>query len=146
VFALTQAFGYAPADSTRTGLPYRVATPDLECVDDVGSAFYNQVIDRRGVEPDWDSHEEMRRRDVLYRRGVVVAHNPLPPLPGDGSCIFLHVWRGPSSTTSGCTAMPESELEDVIRWLEADAVPVLVQLPSSEYRRLARSWQLPALP
>jgi D-alanyl-D-alanine dipeptidase len=146
VFALTHAFGYAPVDSARTGLPYLFATPDLECVDDVGSAYYNQVVDRRSVESDWNSHEEMRRRDILYRRGVVVGHNQGPASPGDGSCIFLHVWRGPLSTTSGCTAMPESALVDVIRWLDAEAVPVLVQLPSSQYRRLERSWDLPSLP
>jgi L,D-peptidoglycan transpeptidase YkuD (ErfK/YbiS/YcfS/YnhG family) len=145
VFALTEAFGYAPLDSAQTGLPYLMATAELECVDDVESAFYNRVIDRRRVEPDWESHEEMRRRDVLYRRGVVVAHNPAPTRAGDGSCIFIHVWRGPGSTTSGCTAMPEPELEAVIRWLDAAEAPVLVQLPIAEYRRLARSWELPAL-
>ena len=146
VFALTEAFGYAPQDSVETRLPYLRATPDLECVDDVESAFYNQVVDRRRVDQDWTSHEEMRRRDVLYRRGVVVAHNASPAVPAGGSCIFLHVWRGPLSTTSGCTAMPEENLEEVIAWLDRESSPVLVQLPSAEYRRLARRWELPALP
>jgi L,D-peptidoglycan transpeptidase YkuD (ErfK/YbiS/YcfS/YnhG family) len=88
----------------------------------------------------------MRRRDELYRRGVVVAHNASPTVRGGGSCIFLHIWRGPGTTTSGCTAMPESEINVLMRWLRADATPVLVQLPSAEYRRLAREWTLPSLP
>ena len=145
VFALTSAFGYAPTDSAATGLPYVQATPDLECVDDVASVHYNRVLDRTTVEPDWESHEEMRRRDVLYRRGVVVAHNDGPPAPGAGSCIFLHVWRGPGSTTSGCTAMPEDRLAEAMAWLDAASEPVLVQLPAAEYRRLRAPWALPQL-
>lgn len=143
VFALTDAFGYSPSDSAATGLPYLHATPDLECVDDHESAHYNRLVDRSRVVPDWNSHEEMRRRDVLYRRGVVVAHNDTPTVPGGGSCIFLHVWRGPASTTSGCTAMAEPALAEVMRWLDAGAAPVLVQLPFREYRRLQGDWSLP---
>ena len=145
VFRLTEAFGYAPADSMATGLPYVQSDRDLECVDDVGSAFYNRVLDRGSVAVDWDSHEEMRRGDVLYRRGVVVAHNADRPQPGGGSCIFLHVWRGPGSTTSGCTAMPEDRLAEAMAWLDQTADPVLVQLPAAEYRRLRRTWALPSL-
>ncbi len=147
VFALTEAFGYAPPDSARTGLPYRRATPDLECVDDAASLHYNRVLDRTGVAaPDWSSHEEMRRGDRLYRRGVVVAHNAAPAVPGGGSCIFLHVWRGPGSTTSGCTAMPEGTLAEAMAWLDAAAAPVLVQLPAVQASRLRSSWGLPELP
>jgi D-alanyl-D-alanine dipeptidase len=146
VFVLTEAFGYAPADSVETGLPYLQATPDLECVDDTASEFYNRLVVRSTVDVDWDSHEEMRRSDVLYRRGVVVAHNADPTVPSGGSCIFLHIWRGPRSTTSGCTAMPEPALADVIGWLDEAESPVIVQLPASEYRRLRRSWGLPNIP
>src|SRR5690606_14609315 len=73
VFLLTETFGYP--EEAETGLPYRHATPDLECVDDPASTHYNEVLDRSTVAPDWYSHEEMRRRDDLYRLGVVVAHN-----------------------------------------------------------------------
>ena len=140
VFPLTEVFGYAR--EAATGLPYRPATPDLECVDDVASAHYNEVLDRSSVEPDWGSHEEMRRDDDLYRLGVVVAHNQ-PAEPGAGSCIFLHVWAGPHSTTSGCTAMTSDAMDAVAAWLDADAAPVLVQLPEAEYARLKTPWALP---
>ncbi|MDX1418831.1 MAG: L,D-transpeptidase family protein [Rubricoccaceae bacterium] len=140
VFALTEAFGYA--ERAETGLPYRHATPDLECVDDAASAYYNEVLDRTGVAPDWDSHEEMRRRDDLYRLGVVVAHNQ-PAAPGAGSCIFLHIWRGPGTTTAGCTAMPSDAMETVAAWLDAEAAPVLVQLPADAHARLREAWTLP---
>jgi L,D-peptidoglycan transpeptidase YkuD (ErfK/YbiS/YcfS/YnhG family) len=145
-FRLTEAFGYHPADSIDTGLPYLQSTPDLECVDDVASNYYNRVLDRRSVSPDWESHEEMRRGDVLYRRGVVVGHNVAPAAPGRGSCIFLHVWRGPSSTTSGCTAMEEPALATAMAWLDETSDPVLVQLPLREYTRRRANWELPDLP
>ena len=139
-FLLTEAFGYAT--EAETGLRYRVATDALECVDDPASAFYNEVLDRDTVTVDWTSHEEMRRRDDLYRIGVVVAHNGSAE-PGAGSCIFLHVWRGPGTTTAGCTAMQGDIMDAVVAWLDATAVPVLVQLPEVEYARRRAAWALP---
>jgi len=93
--------------------------------------------------------------EPLYKWGVVVEHNgtparvprwgprPQPTQPGAGSCIFLHIWRGPDAGTAGCTAMAEPALLDTIRWLDADKSPVLVQLPVAEYRRLKAVWTLP---
>lgn len=140
VFSLTETFGYA--ESVTTGLPYVHATLDVECVDDSDSQFYNRVLDRSEVDVDWMSHEEMRRRDELYRLGVVVAHNEAA-VPRDGSCIFLHIWRGPGTTTAGCTAMTSSAMEDVAAWLDVAEHPILVQLPQSEYERLRIAWELP---
>jgi D-alanyl-D-alanine dipeptidase len=156
VFRLSAAFGYADAEPT--GLPYVQARAGTECVDDTSSAYYNQVLDRADVEPDWGSREQMRRRDDLYRIGAIVAHNGpgVPasseagqrvaspaPRPGGGSCIFLHVWSGPRSTTSGCTAMADEPLQDVLAWLNAAEDPVMVQLPRAEARRFRRAWGLP---
>ena len=152
VFRLTAAFGYGASEPT--GLPYLPTDADVECVDDTASVAYNTVRERTAG-ADWTSHEEMRRRDGLYRIGVVVAHNGpgvadgLVPgasgsaVRGGGSCIFLHVWNGPGSTTSGCTAMPDAALQEILAWLDADAEPVLVQLPQAELDRLRTAWALP---
>lgn len=162
-FRLTAAFGYA--QSERTGLPYIPTDADTECVDDPVSGAYNTVVERPGrpsrqrptpPRVDWNSHEEMRRSDHIYRIGAVVAHNGpgvaaslLPaargaaPVPGGGSCIFLHVWRTPTTATSGCTAMPDQALATTLAWLDAAADPVLVQLPRAAYERLAAAWALP---
>jgi D-alanyl-D-alanine dipeptidase len=152
-FRLSAAFG--DAEHEPTGLPYVQTGPDVECVDDPASGAYNLVLERTAA-ADWRSHEEMRRSDGLYRIGVVVAHNgagvsaDLVPtaagpatVAGGGSCIFLHVWRGPGSTTAGCTAMPDGALQNVLAWLDAGAAPVLVQLPQSEADRLRGPWGLP---
>ena len=51
VFALGTAFGYAPQPLRGLKMPYPTLTPSVECVDDVGSKYYNRVVDRSaGVE------------------------------------------------------------------------------------------------
>ena len=57
--------------------------------------------------------------------------------------MFLHVWRGPGTTTAGCTAMPDPALADILAWLDAEADPVLVQLPAPAARVLRGEWELP---
>ena len=84
----------------------------------------------------------MRRDDDLYRLGIIVDHNAAR-VPGDGSCIFLHIWSGPDSVTAGCTAMPAAALEAIAGWARIEDHPVLVQLPRAEYERLRDSWALP---
>jgi D-alanyl-D-alanine dipeptidase len=80
----------------------------------------------------------------LYRWGMVVRYNMSPTIPGNGSCIFLHIWRGAGQGTAGCTAMPEEALLDTIHWLNSKAPnALLVQLPESEYRRFKTEWSLP---
>jgi L,D-peptidoglycan transpeptidase YkuD (ErfK/YbiS/YcfS/YnhG family) len=145
VFRLTSTFGYAPADSAAwIKLPYHPADASVECVDDSDSRFYNALVDRDTIAaPDWRSHEEMRRSDELYRWGVWVDHNTGPARPRGGSCIFLHVWRGPGQPTVGCTAMARADLEALLAWLDPRARPVLAQLPDDRYARLRAEWRLP---
>jgi len=71
----------------------------------------------------------MLRQDELYRWGILVDHNAGSPVAGNGSCIFMHIWRGPGEPTVGCTAMPAAEIEKVLGWLDPASQPLLVQLP-----------------
>jgi L,D-peptidoglycan transpeptidase YkuD (ErfK/YbiS/YcfS/YnhG family) len=145
VFLLSSAFGYAPAsEAAWIRLPYVQTDASTECVDDSRSRHYNRRVDRDTIaQPDWSSHEELRRTDELYRWGVWVDHNSSPPRPMGGSCIFLHVWGGPGVATSGCTAMAEDDLREVLAWLDPRAQPVLVQLPASAYAGVRGAWALP---
>ena len=138
LFALTSLFGYA-APSSSARMPYITATPTVECVDDVASPHYNTIVDTKDVPKTWTSSENMLRRDDLYREGVVVAHNSNPPVSGRGSCIFLHLWSGPDSTTAGCTAMSGDDLARLTRWLDADRHPLLLQLTQSQFDVLGLS-------
>lgn len=132
VFELGPVFGYAPEPPPGVTLPYQPMSAGSVCVDDPASVHYNEVFDADTLtgDTDWTTYEDMRRDladgDDLYKWGLVVHYN-LPPEPGAGSCIFLHVWRAAGSPTSGCTAMTEDRLLAVLRWLDPQAQPVLVQ-------------------
>jgi D-alanyl-D-alanine dipeptidase len=146
VFRLSKAFGYAAQEQSGWKMPYISLTPSIECVDDEKSRFYNTLVDTTAVSPDWGSHEneKMRRSDDLYRWGILVDHNANPPVPGGGSCIFMHIWRGPAQPTVGCTAMPQADLESLLGWLDPERKPLLVQLPAAQYEKTRHRWNLPA--
>ena len=147
IFAITALFGEAAADSLPARafkLPWLAATPDLKAIDDPASAFYNRIVDQSAVQADWVSCEDMLRSDLRYAIGAVVAHNAVPPVPGAGSCIFLHVWGGEGVPTAGCTAMALADMTEVAGWLDASAAPLLVQLPRVEYEARRAAWHLPA--
>jgi L,D-peptidoglycan transpeptidase YkuD (ErfK/YbiS/YcfS/YnhG family) len=146
VFVLSRAFGYASHEPAGSKMPYVPLTAAVECVDDTNSKFYNQVVDRRIAAPDWNSSEHMLRSDELYRWGIVVDHNSSPARSGDGSCIFLHIWRGPGQGTVGCTAMPQEQIEIILGWLDPARKPLLVQMPEQQYKALHKQLSLPALP
>ncbi|MGO9317667.1 MAG: L,D-transpeptidase family protein [Terracidiphilus sp.] len=146
IFRLSTAFGYAATEPPGWKMPYLNLTPSVECVDDAHSKFYNRVLDRATVTPDWNSSEQMLRPDGEYRWGVVVNHNAEPVTAGSGSCIFLHIWLGPGMGTTGCTAMAQEQLEGLLARLDAARRPLLVQLPRPEYKKLRRHWKLPRLP
>ena len=144
IFHLTSAFGYASARSAAwVKLPYQALSKQIESIDDPNSHYYNRLVDRSKVRQiDWRSSERMRRDDILYKWGVMVDHNPVA-IPGAGSCIFLHIWKNSSAPTTGCTAMPESDLLRLLRWLDPARHPILVQMPRAAYQSIQSKYGLP---
>ena len=147
VFAVGTAFGYAPSEDL--ALPYRALAADDYCIDVDGSPLYNRIVAAHevGAAAVAGATEPMRRDihvdgDDAYKLGFVIEHNP-HGTPGAGSCIFAHLWKSPASTTSGCTAMAESALRDLLHWLRPQLHPVFVLLPQSAYDRVHTAWQLP---
>jgi len=147
IFAIGTAFGYA--QSASTGLPYAALSAGEYCIDVSGSPLYNRIVDaaKVGTTAVAGSTEPMRRDlhadgDQAYKIGFVIEHNP-KGVAGAGSCIFAHLWKSADSSTAGCTAMAEPQLQELLGWLKADAHPVFVLLPQVEYQRLRASWQLP---
>jgi L,D-peptidoglycan transpeptidase YkuD (ErfK/YbiS/YcfS/YnhG family) len=145
VYRLDTAFGAAetlPAGAH--GFPYLQTRSTTYCVEDARSAHYNQLIDSTKVAPSaWEQWSEMARPDGLFKWGVVVEQNSPEPQKGAGSCVFLHIWRGPSRPTAGCTAMPEEKLVEVLSWLEPSRKPLLVQLPDPVLKEARGAWSLP---
>jgi L,D-peptidoglycan transpeptidase YkuD (ErfK/YbiS/YcfS/YnhG family) len=152
IFDLGTAFGYSAQPLPELKLPYLSLTESIECVDDVNSKYYNRIVDRSAVAPDWNSSEHMRDTGESYRWGIVVdlngttaTRNEHAPEPGGGSCVFLHIWRDQSHGTAGCTAMPQANLEMLLAWLDPKRRPLLLQLPMPDYERLTQRWNLPKL-
>jgi L,D-peptidoglycan transpeptidase YkuD (ErfK/YbiS/YcfS/YnhG family) len=144
-FRLENAFGYASAlPESAHGFPYLEGKQTTYCVEDMRSSHYNDIIDTSQVKRStWQRWSPLRRTDGLFRWGVVVRQNSPDVVVGAGSCVFLHVWRGAHLPTSGCTAMPVDAVEELLRWLDPSAAPVLVQLPETTYRAVAGRWSLP---
>lgn len=148
VFRLTGLFAYDPAELQGAAMPVLdLGRAEAEgrgwrCVDDTASRFYNQLV-QDTADKDWNSSETMLRPDHLYRWGALAAHNAEPSKPGAGSCIFLHIERGPGSPTAGCTSLDEGRARNLFLWLDQTRDPVLVQLPRAAYEALRAAWKLP---
>jgi L,D-peptidoglycan transpeptidase YkuD (ErfK/YbiS/YcfS/YnhG family) len=122
LFPLEFVFGYAP--ETAGKMPYRQATESDIWVDDAQSPDYNTW--RKKGETAATSFEEMKLPDPRYRHGVVIGYNRNPVIKGNGSAIFLHVWREDGQSTSGCVAIDEQELVRIIGWLDPAKRPMIL--------------------
>jgi len=134
IFSLKQTFGYAPF---KIDYPYEVYKETDHCVDDVNSKYYNKIVDSTKIERDYKSHERMKFPKDYYKYGIVVDHNGITEgansKKGAGSCIFIHIKSIP---TAGCTVMTEREIKEVIKWLDADKNPLLLQGTEDAVRSL----------
>lgn len=59
------------------------------------------------------SHERLMRADPLYDLVILTDWNWPQSVPGRGSAIFIHQWRGPRRPTAGCVAFDRADL----RWI-----------------------------
>jgi L,D-peptidoglycan transpeptidase YkuD (ErfK/YbiS/YcfS/YnhG family) len=145
IFPLERAFGVAEAlPAGAHGFPYLHSLPSTYCVEEVRSDYYNQIVDSNEVKQGaWQKWSELRRTDGLFDWGVIVRQNAPETMKAAGSCVFLHVWRGPRIPTSGCTAMAREQIQTILRWLDPKATPLLVQLPELAYDKLRGPWALP---
>ena len=147
IFNLSFVFGYKPKDQMHDiKMPYVHITEMVECVDDINSKYYNQVVSKDKIESekiDWKSSEKMYYYDIYYEIGVFVDHNVNPQKKKHGSCIFLHNWDNPNEAMSGCTAMEPKNMHKIVKWLNKEKQPVLIQLTRQTYIALQKEWALP---
>ena len=103
VYPVGRSFGFSASPRKN----HLHLTADTVCVDDPASPAYNTITSRTEVGENV-SGEDMRRID-LYRQGLVIDY-PSDRGAKAGSCIFLHLWRGPGRGTRGCVALPEARI------------------------------------
>jgi L,D-peptidoglycan transpeptidase YkuD (ErfK/YbiS/YcfS/YnhG family) len=122
VYALGGAFG--ERNLIATGLAYRQVNADDIWIDDPASADYNRWVKLPVTAA---SFEYMLRPDGLYEMGLIIEYNTSPVVPGDGSAIFMHIWRDRGrAPTSGCVGVDRWRLRRLLNWLETDQNPVIL--------------------
>ncbi|WP_424932234.1 L,D-transpeptidase family protein [Amaricoccus macauensis] len=89
--------------------------------DDPADPAYNRLV----LRPHAHSHEAMRRADPMYDLVAVLDWNRAPVVPGRGSAIFLHVWRGPRRPTAGCVAFRRADLAWILANWQAQSRVVI---------------------
>jgi L,D-peptidoglycan transpeptidase YkuD (ErfK/YbiS/YcfS/YnhG family) len=124
VYPIGRSFGILP--SSRPG--YLRVTEDTVCVNEPLSPHYNAITSRKLIEPN-TSVENMSRALPMYRRGLVVGY-PTDGKARAGSCIFIHVWRSPTSGTAGCVSLPEPRVEALQEFAAAGAVVAILPQPA----------------
>jgi L,D-peptidoglycan transpeptidase YkuD (ErfK/YbiS/YcfS/YnhG family) len=129
IYRIGKSFGILPSSRP----DYLHVTSDTVCVNEPLSPHYNAIVSRKLVGPDV-SAENMSRALPMYRRGLVVDY-PTDGKARAGSCIFIHVWRSPSTGTAGCVSMPEPRVEALQDFASGGAV--LAILPQAALGRFA---------
>lgn len=121
LYPLGMAFGYAATFPTK--MPYRQMYADDVWVDDPTAPDYNRLVKKSATAA--ASFEYMRRRDELYRAGLVVEYNTEPVIGGLGSAIFIHFWGRSFNSTAGCLGLPRRHLEAVLGFLDPNRRPMI---------------------
>jgi L,D-peptidoglycan transpeptidase YkuD (ErfK/YbiS/YcfS/YnhG family) len=123
VYPIGRSFGTVP--SPRRG--HLQVTDDTVCVYEPSSPRYNTITSRRLAGP--VKVENMSKALPMYRRGLVVDY-PTDGRTRAGSCIFIHVWRSPTTGTAGCVAMPEPRIEALQNFVADGAVIAILPEPA----------------
>lgn len=144
VFSIGKIFTESESLPPGADYPFHTVTA-IDCwIEDPANPLYNTHV---RIDPDsppsWFKKEQMRQNDPAHAWKIEIRHNAAPPIPGRGSAIFFHIYRGPDRPSSGCTTMPPAAIQTIIRWLRQSENPHYVLLPAAEYRRLAGDWKLP---
>lgn len=95
-------------------IPWRWTREDDGWSDDPADPAYNRPV----LLPRTFSHERLQREDTAYDIIIVLGHNDAPPVPGNGSAIFWHLWvpggDGEPKPTEGCIAIAREEMESIL--------------------------------
>jgi len=123
-YAIGTAFGRYANPGTK--MPYRKITSDDVWVDDPTSKLYNTWQSRSKTLGQWKSAENMNI--TAYTYGFVINYNA-QRIPYKGSAIFFHIG---SSYTLGCTATSQTNVVNILKWLDPAKSPVIIQTPIQE--------------
>jgi len=117
-------FGQQPSPGVK--FPYRRPDAQSVWVDDNASAYYNTWQENAALSGEHLASSGYAR---AYAYAAVINFNMSPVVPHKGSAIFLHVSTG--NPTAGCVSVAQSNLLEILRWLDPARDPVIVMGPTS---------------
>lgn len=126
IYRLGRPFGFGK--DNRAGY-LRLSGGKTFCVDDVNAPEYGKIVDRNSLAKKV-SGEDMGAIP-LYRKGFLVEFPENREKQG-GSCIFLHLWRGPKQGTAGCVAMDGKTMDALHDWVKPGAIVAILPPSASQ--------------
>lgn len=125
VFGFKFAFGIA--GNPGTAMQYKQINGNSYWDENSGSPTYNRWVDKN---PGGDN--EYLCAQPYYKYAVAIDYN-WNQVPSKGGGIFLHIM--PSFYTGGCVGIPESNLVNIIKWLNPSKNPKIVIIPKSDFSK-----------
>lgn len=126
IYTISSGFGCLGNPGTKLHF-YSTSLNDV-WVDDPNSNFYNTWQQKDNPNKDWLSAEEMTHR--LYKYGIIINYN-IEQISGKGSAIFIHTADSEVGFTNGCIAIKQTDLIKIMKWLNPNKNPVIIQAPKS---------------
>ena len=65
-------------------------------------------------------HEKLKRKDYKYDFLIPIKYNFKKPIPGKGSCIFIHLTKN-YKPTAGCVALKEKDFLIIIKLIKKNS-------------------------
>jgi L,D-peptidoglycan transpeptidase YkuD (ErfK/YbiS/YcfS/YnhG family) len=129
IFKVGTSFGF---DDVQRANYIAVKEGETVCVEDSSSPLYNTITKRSELAP--QTKADNMRDTKLFRNGLFVDY-PSDRASRRGSCIFIHIWRSPTTGTMGCVAMPEAHVKTLQSFSQSGAVIAI--LPDTARDRFA---------
>lgn len=103
-------------------IKYMQINENMYWVDDINSKYYNQLVDIKKCEKDWNSAEHLIEFPLDYEYLVDIKVNP-ENIPDKGSAIFLHCNYG--EPTLGCVGVSKEIMEKLIQVIDKDTKMII---------------------
>lgn len=125
IFRIGTAFGTVDKPSN-VNLRYKKTSKNDYWIDDVTSEDYNNWVEYEGNPYSrWKSFERLKITN--YKLAFVIEYNMNPVVKGRGSAIFFHVWKGSEVSTRGCSAISETNITELLNWIDPQKNPIVIQ-------------------
>ena len=123
VYSFNKAFG-VKSNPGISAMSYLQVDETHHWVDDSNSKYYNRLVSTRDVEVDWNSSEQLSKVVPQYNYALAINYNE-SCTPNKGSAIFLHCTSESFGTTSGCIAIREKYMKQVMKNLQSDCIIII---------------------